>query len=78
MSGQTWRAIRRKHIQSVPKGSSFDAYQRAVREASEEYRGRRNPAVASNPTGGGLLRIAVIGAAALWLMNRFGQPQARQ
>lgn len=45
-----WKAIQKKHLAAVPAGSPFSAYQRAMREASAEYRGetrhvaRRNPA----------------------------------
>ncbi len=60
-----WEAIARKHREKVPAGAPFSAFQKAMREASDEYRGRP---VRSNP-GGGLLKIILIGGVAYYLLK---------
>ena len=55
----------------VPKGAGFSAYQRAVQEAAAEYRGVGRP-VASNPPGGGLVKLGILGLAVYWVAKRFG------
>ncbi len=72
-----WQEIRRRHMRAVPKGSSFDAYQRALRAASAEYHGRsasgRRP-TATNPGAGNLVRFAALGLIAWWLVQRSQKP----
>ncbi len=60
-----WEAIARKHRERGPAGSPFSAFQKAMREASEEYHGRP---VRRNP-GPGLLEIIVIGGIAYYLLK---------
>lgn len=60
-----WVDIARKHRERVPAGSPFSAFQKAMREASREYRGkpaRRNP-------GPGLVEMIVIGGIAYYLLK---------
>lgn len=57
-----WVRIARKHRERVPAGSSFGTFKRAMREASEEY----HRPTASNPTGGELLKFALLAGAA-WI-----------
>ena len=60
-----WQAIARKHRERVPAGSPFSRFERAMKEASDEYHGRGRT-VRSNP-GGGLLKWIVIGGIVYYL-----------
>ncbi len=69
-----WVKIARKHRERVPAGAPFSAFKRAMRAASAEYRGRPT---ASNPSGGGLLKLGLI-AGAVWLgYKALVKPQAQ-
>ncbi len=69
-----WVRIARKHREKVPAGSSFTAHEKAMKAASAEYHGKP---VASNPSGGGLVKLALI-AGAVWLgLRAFAKPQSQ-
>jgi hypothetical protein len=55
-----WKSILKEEQNKVKDGSPFSEYQKAAKRASARYHGKE----ASNPPGGGLMKLAIIGGTA--------------